>query len=140
MRTATMIRRTLAMTAVIALAIAVVAAAAPAVPVDRGREPARATVKPAYRVAKGTERRAMNRAKGLPRKRARFAWRVGTHRPRHGFVCVKRGSRVYGVGLRRRMAASKRWRTWNMHVYATQSYGQHCAQIFSTRVAQGRAR
>jgi hypothetical protein len=123
------IRRTLVITVALSLGSAI----AWAMPVEGGREPARATLQPAYRIAKHAERRAMNLAHGLPRKRARFAWRIGRARPRVGFLCVKRGTYVYGIGVRRRAAKSTRWRTWNMHVNAAQSYGQHCAQIFRIR-------
>jgi hypothetical protein len=133
MRTGTMIRRTLAITAAVGLVLALSAAAVSAVPVDRSREPARATVQPVYRIAKHAERRAMNRAKGLPPRRARFAWRIGRARPRLGFVCIKRGTYVYGIGVRRRAASTTRWRTWTIHANAAQSYGQHCAQIFRIR-------
>ena len=102
-------------------------------PVDHPREPARATAPPGFRIAKHADRRAMNRAHGLPRKRARFAWRIGRARPRLGFVCIKRGTYVYGMGVRGRAAKNTRWRTWNMHANAAQSYGQHCAQIFRIR-------
>jgi hypothetical protein len=133
MRTGTMIRRTLAITAAVGLVLALSAAAVSAVPVDRGREPARATVQPVYRIAKHAERRAMNRAKGLPARRARFAGRSARPRPRLGFVCIKRGTYVYGIGVRRRAARTTRWRTWTIHANAAQSYGQHCAQIFRIR-------
>src|SRR3954469_13822024 len=92
MRTGTMIRRTLAITAAAGLVLALGAAAVSAVPVDRSREPARATVQHAYRVAKPPARPSMNRANGLPAKRSRFAWRIGRARPRLGFVCIKRGT------------------------------------------------
>jgi hypothetical protein len=77
----------------------------------------------------------MNRTKGLPHRRVRFAWRVGRYHPRQGFVCVKRGPYVYGIGVRRGTARGTRWRTWSMHANATQSYGQHCAQIFRIRTS-----
>jgi hypothetical protein len=124
--------RTLAIATVIGLVLGA-AATASAIPVDHGREPARVTIKGGFRVATHVEKRAINRAKDLPHRRVRFAWRVGRHRPRYGFVCVKRRGHVYGIGVRRATAQSKRWRTWDMDVYAAQSYGQHCAQILSTR-------
>lgn len=131
-------RNVIPRTLVITVALSLVSGSAWAMPVERGREPARATVQPVYRVAKHAERRAMNRAHGLPPKRARFAWRIGRARTRVGFVCVKRGTYVYGIGVRRRAAKNTRWRTWNMHANAAQSYGQHCAQIFHIRAGSDR--
>jgi len=131
-----MIRRTLAIAAVTGL---LGAAGASAMPVDHGRAPEQATAKVAYRVAKHAERRDMNSARGL-RRRGRFAWRVGRHAPRQGFVCMRRGNAVRGLGVRRSSGTSRRWRTWKMHGNAIQSYGQHCQQILNTRIAQARAR
>jgi hypothetical protein len=76
-----------------------------------------------YRKATASERRAMNKAKGLKLTR-RYGWFRGRIDPKYAFVCGYRDGYPTGVGI---VKQGRGWRTWEMDSGSLQSYQYYCA-------------